>query len=492
MPASSNLYEINTRVWLRGFDTPQGRATLADIDPTFWDGLAQKGFDFVWLMGVWKTCPATVEKYCFEEGLVREYAKALPDWQREDVIGSPYAVDVYDVDPLVGTRQDLMKVRSDLNRRGIGLILDFVPNHFSADTSLLESHPEIFLEAGAGELGASPQTFYRPDGLKGRVFAHGRDPNFPAWQDTVQVNWFSEAARRFMTTTLMGLTAFCDGVRCDMAILPLNDIFQRTWGPVLSRAGYERPGDEFWKTVIGGVKTSCGNFIFIAEAYWDMEWQLQQLGFDYTYDKRLRDRLLANDANALREHLLADTDYQRKSVRFLENHDEERAAAAFGSGRSMAAALVAGTIQGMHLYHHGQLEGKKVRLPIQLARAPAEPMDKHVAAFYDRLFAIIREEVFRRGEWRLLDTGPAWEGDFSYPNILSWLWRHGKERRMVVVNLSDKTSTCRVRMDVKGYTDQFILEDILNDRSYLRSSGEAASRGVYVELGAYHGHVFRY
>jgi hypothetical protein len=383
-----------------------------------------------------------------------------------------------------------MKVRSDLNRRGIGLILDFVPNHFSADTSLLESHPEIFLEAGAGELGANPRTFYRPGGLEGRVFAHGRDPNFPAWQDTVQFNWFSDAVRCFMTTILLALTALCDGVRCDMAILPLNEVFQRTWGPILFRAGYGRPGEESWRAVIREVKTFRPDFLFIAETYWDLEWHLQQQGFDYTYDKRLRDRLLANDEKAHREHLLAVTDYKRKSVRFLENHDEERAATAFGRERSMASVLVARTIQGMHLYYHGQFEGKKIRLPIQLAR---EPADQGVAAFYDRLLAIVREEVFQDGEWRLLEAGPAWEGDSNYANILGWLWRHGEERRrMVLVNLSDRASTCRVQMDLKGYPDEFTLEDILNDRSYLRSSREAAGPGLYVELGAYQGHIFLY
>ena len=74
----------------------------------------------------------------------------------------------------------------------------------------------------------------------------------------------------------------------------------------------------------------------MAEVYWDLEWTLQQQGFDYTYDKRLYDRLREGHARPVREHLYAGLDYQVKLARFLENHDdpapEQRRGGLFAGG----------------------------------------------------------------------------------------------------------------------------------------------------------------
>ena len=77
------------------------------------------------------------------------------------------------------------------------------------------------------------------------------------------------------------------------------------------------------------VREKNPGFLFMAEVYWDLEWTLQQQGFDYTYDKRLYDRLREGHAEPIREHFYAEPDYQVKLARFLENHDEPRAAATF-------------------------------------------------------------------------------------------------------------------------------------------------------------------
>ena len=41
----------------------------------------------------------------------------------------------------------------------------------------------------------------------------------------------------------------------------------------------------------------------MAEVYWDLEWTMQQQGFDYAYDKRLYDRLREGHPQAVRGHL---------------------------------------------------------------------------------------------------------------------------------------------------------------------------------------------
>src|SRR5437773_7011862 len=108
----------------------------------------------------------------------------------------------------------------------------------------------------------------------------------------------------------------------------------------------------------------------MAAVYWDLEWVLQQQGFADTYDKRLYDRLHQRDARGVAGHLQADLDFQRKSVRFLENHDEPRAAEAFPPGVHEAAAVLTHLAPGLHFFHEGELEGRRRKASLHLARRP--------------------------------------------------------------------------------------------------------------------------
>ena len=234
----------------------------------------------------------------------------------------------------------------------------------------------------------------------GTVFALGRDPFFPAWPDVLQLNAFHPGLRQAVIETLSEIAGQCDGVRCDMAMLLLNPIFERTWG---TRAG-PRPADDYWASVIPAIKERHPGFKFIAEAYWDLEWELQQQGFDHCYDKKLYDRMEHGDAENVRLHLLADRAYQDGMVRFIENHDEPRAAAAFPPGKARAAAVAVLTLPGARLLHEGQLEGRKVRLPVFLGRRPEERRDDNLHSFYVRLLGVVARDAFHDGEWRLCDA----------------------------------------------------------------------------------------
>jgi glycosidase len=486
-----SLYEINTRVWLRSFDTAEKRAQLKDVPSEYWDKLAEKGIDYIWLMGIWNTSKEAIKLYNFEEGLVSAYRKALKDWKEEDVIGSPYSILNYEVNPDLGDINQLLQIKTELNKRGIGLILDFIPNHFSALTPLIKSNPELFLTADPDHLQNDPYTFFKNEET-GRIFAHGRDPFFPAWQDTVQVNYFNIQATEFMIKILVNLTKICDGVRCDMAMLALNNVFKNTWAGILERLGFHKPKQEFWKVAIEIAKNVNRDFIFIGEAYWDLGWELQQLGFDFTYDKRLLERLTERDASEITAHLHADLNYQEKLVRFIENHDEERAITALGKEKSMAAAVVISTLLGMRFYHDGQFEGKSIRLPVQLGREPNEKPRQCMINFYDKLLKITNEDIFKEGEWYILDVYPGWSDDNTYNNIMAWLWKFRNEKRLVVVNYSDKTAFCRVKLDVRGYPESFQICDLLNDKVYQRYAEEVFHHGLFVELQKYKSHIFSY
>ena len=313
-----------------------------------------QGFDAVWFMGVWERSPAGIGISMRNEGLLQDFRRALPDFAAEDNVGSPYCVRRYVVDEHFGGPKGLATARRQLDQRGLRLILDFVPNHVAPDNPWASDHPEYFIQGSAEDARSDPGSFIE---FGGKVFACGRDPYFPAWPDVLQLNAFQPALRQAAIETISEIAEQCDGIRCDMAMLMLNATFERTWG---GRAG-STPDNDYWTTVIPAIKGRHPEFRFIAEAYWDLEWELQQQGFDFCYDKKLYDRMEHGPAESVRQHLLADLSYQEGMVRFIENHDEPRAAATFPDGRSRAAAVAILTLPGARLLHEGQFEGWRVQ-----------------------------------------------------------------------------------------------------------------------------------
>jgi glycosidase len=361
------------------------------------------------------------------------------------------------------------------------LILDFVPNHVAPDHPWVASHPEYFVR-GTAQDGLGDQKGFLI--TNGKVFARGRDPNFPAWPDVLQLNAFDEGLRRAVIETLYSISEQADGVRCDMAMLPMTRIFERTWS---GRAGF-RPSTEYWHEVISAVKSHSPGFLFIGEAYWDLEWELQQQGFDFCYDKKLYDRLEHSNAETVRLHLCANPAYQEKLLRFIENHDEPRAAAAFPGAKQRAAAVTVGTLPGIRMFHEGEFEGRKVRPPVFLGRRPEEAADEDLRAFYARLLPAANREIFRSGKWELCErTG--WPDNNSYQHVVAWTWTHGDERAVIVVNLSDALSQAHVRVPgVEG--GMWSLNDPVNGVEYTRAGSEMNSPGLYVELGPWGFHFF--
>ena len=200
-------------------------------------------------------------------------------------------------------------------------MLDFVPNHTGLDHPWVETHPDYYITGTELDLARAPQNYtWVKRKAGGLLLAYGRDPYFPGWPDALQLNYGNPAMQEAMIGELQKIAGQCDGVRCDMAMLVLPDVFERTWG---QRAPL------FWPNATRRVREHVPGFRFMAEVYWDLEWTLQQQGFDYAYDKRLYDRLREGHARPVREHFHAGLDYQDKLARFLENHDEPRAAATF-------------------------------------------------------------------------------------------------------------------------------------------------------------------
>jgi hypothetical protein len=482
-PSAPVVYEVDTLPWMTDLRRSLGAsATLGDLPAEVWDDLAPPGTDAVWLMGVWERSPAGLAIAREDEALQRAFRTALPDLAPEDVAGSPYCVRRYVVDEHLGGPAGLAVARAELARRGLRLILDYVPNHVAPDHRAVTRNPEWFVGGTAQDLAEAPASWFD---IGGRVLAHGRDPFFPPWPDVVQLNAFRPEVRQATADMLGAILDQCDGVRNDMAMLLTNDVFRRTWG---ERAG-PAPEEEFWPAVIGRVRQRHPDAVLVAEAYWDMEWTLQQQGFDFCYDKRLYDRLAREDADAVRKHLGAGLDYQRRLVRFTENHDEPRAAAAFPGGRDRAAAVAVATLPGATLWHDGQLEGRRVQLPVFMSRRPDEPVDEDVRRFYRRLLGVAGE--VRHGDWTLLDCG-GWPDNPTHNDLLPWAWS-GDEvpHHLVVVNLSGHPSQGRVRLPwplLRAHP--WRLADLVDGRTYDRHGDELVDAGLYVDLPPWGVHLF--
>jgi hypothetical protein len=208
-----------------------------------------------------------------------------------------------------------------------------------------------------------------------------------------------------------------------------------------------------------------------------MEWDLQQQGFDYCYDKRLYDRLVHEDAESVRGHLQAGLDYQERLLRFIENHDEPRAAATFGPAQARAAAVAFSTLPGARLFHDGQLDGHRVHIPVFLARGPDEPPDAGLRAFYGRLLAAVADSGLRDGDWRLADV-TGWPDNDSHRRLVAWGW----PRELVVVNLSDAAAQARVRLPFDAAGRDWALTDRLSGARFDRAGDELAADGLYVAL----------
>jgi len=478
------IYEINTWVWLTELATKHGTSlNLANVPTIEWDAIAAYGFDAVWLMGVWERSPAGISIANQNDGLLEDFKRVLPDFRLEDNVGSPYCIKRYVVDQHLGGPTGLSVARKELAKRGIGLLLDFVPNHVAPDHPWVSTHPEYFIQGTPDDALNNPESYVSVGEI---VFARGRDPYFPAWPDVLQLNAFQPRLRQAVAETLDYIASQCDGVRCDMAMLLTNAVFERTWG---DRGGL-KPASEFWTDVIPTLKKAHPNFLFIAETYWDLEWELQQQGFDFCYDKRLYDRLEKDTPESVRLHLCADAAYQDKLLRFLENHDEPRAAAAFFPAKERAAAVVTSTLPGARLFHEGQFDGRKARLPVFLGRRPNEIVDTEMQEFYGRLLTAIQSPGLRVGRWSLCErTG--WPDNWSYLNVVAWLWKNDEVQNLVIVNLSDQPAQATVHVnwdELEGKT--WTLTDMLSGISYERSGDELLSPGLYVELQPWEYYIF--
>lgn len=387
------LYELNIRTWRAEQGQALGRpATLDDVSNDLLDHLVEDGFTWLYLIGVWRTGPL-VRAIAHADQNLRHYLQAvLPGFTDEDICGSPFAPQSYEVCPLLGGDEALARLRERARAAGLSLMLDFVPNHVGLDHAWTSEHPDWFIRGDERLLATHPDGWGR---VGDHIYAHGRDPFFAPWRDTVQLDYSNPAVQTAMIEVASSIAARCDGLRCDVAMLLLPDVFESTW---------QRRMQPFWRACLDRVRALHPGTLFMAEVYWNREWELQQAGFDFTFDKLLYDRLLSGDAESIRAHLRADLTYQNHCLRFLENHEEQRAASRFSHvDHHRGALLLTGMVPGMLLCHHGQEDGRRLHSSVHTCRRPPEDGSVPHRHAYQELMRLLSEPARHDGTWQLLE-----------------------------------------------------------------------------------------
>ncbi len=150
------------------------------------------------------------------------------------------------------------------------------------------------------------------------------------------------------------------------------------------------------------------------------------------------------------------------------------------------------TLTGAKLFHEGQLEGRKIRLPVQLGRRHLEKPDMELKDFYTTLFKAINNTAFRDGDWHICEIS-GWPDNNSYTNLISWCWREGDHRWLIVVNLSNIDVQGRVHIpwnDISG--QEWLLKDIFSKEEYKRNGKEIHDKGLFVNLKEWGFHLFKF
>jgi len=480
------VYEINTRCWLSSLSETAGRElTLAEVPEAQFEFWRDLGFTHIWLMGVWSTGPRG-----------RAHSLQLPELRQgdsacveDDIGGSPYAVAAYEVSPALGGNGALEHFRRRLNVFGLKLLLDFIPNHLGRDHSWVAQRPGLFVQSRIRQ----PDTFSRKT-REGRLWlAYGKDPYMGAWVDTVQLDYRNPATRQAMTEQLQAVAGLCDGVRCDMAMLVLNDVFAKTWKEHPS--AFPPPRSEFWSGAIQAVRARFPDFLFAAEVYWNMETRLLELGFNFSYDKRLYDYLVGKDAAAVQRHLAAASEqFIRGGVHFVENHDEPRVASLLTLAEHRAAALVILGLPGMCLLHEGQLTGARHRLSVHLRRRRLEPEQAEIAGFYSQALKVLRQTAIGQGNATILRPREAWPGNPTAQNFVVVQWQSRQDRfELVVVNLAPHPSQCYIDLDGTNIGEHdWQMKNLLGPELFVRNSGDLRESGLFLDVPANAAQLFQF
>jgi len=545
-----------TFVWLDQLSRQYGRPMerLDQIPDEELDRLARWGFTGLWLIGLWERSRAsrTIKQLCGNpEALASAYS--LLDYRVSDELGGEAALD---------------NLRQRAWQRGIRLAGDMVPNHMGIDSPWLVDHPDWFIQLdhppypaysfGGMNLSADDRVgiyledhyYDRSDAAvvfrleehgsgRTRYVYHGNDGTSMPWNDTAQLNYLLPEVREAVIRTILDVARRFPIIRFDAAMTLTKRHYQRLWFPEpgsggdiptradkgMSREEFNRHmPEEFWREVVDRVAAEAPDTLLLAEAFWLMEgYFVRSLGMHRVYNSAFMN-MLKNEENqkfryTIKNVLEFNPEILKRFVNFMNNPDEDTAVAQFGRGdKNTGVAVLMGTLPGLPMFGHGQVEGYAEKYGMEYKRAYwDEQPDDDLIWRHERFISPLlhRRHLFAEvQDFFLYDFftphGGVNEDVFAYSN------RSGDQRGLVLYHNKYASTEGWIRMSVAysvprgddgerelrqrslgealglpNEPDCFVIfRDHVQDLEYIRKCRDIHEQGLFVSLGAYQYQVF--
>ena len=545
---STVLIAKSTYVWLDQLSKRYHRHIhrLDHIPDEELSALASRGFNALWLIGVWErsTASQTIKRLC----------------GNADAVASAYSLYDYSIATDLGGEEAYRNLRDRASAKGIRLASDMVPNHMGIDSSWVINHPEWFLsrhdspypayrfdgpdlsndhrveikiEDHYYEQSDAAVVFRRRDKWTGdtQYVYHGNDGTSFPWNDTAQLNYLSAQVREQVIQTILQVARSFPIIRFDAAMTLAKRHIQRLWfpapgagGAIPSRAESSMTTaefdaaipQEFWREVVDRVAAEVPGTLLLAEAFWLMEgYFVRTLGMHRVYNSAfmvmLRDEDNANYRSVLKNTLEFDPGIMKRYVNFMSNPDERTASDQFGNGdKFFGVASMMATLPGLPMFGHGQVEGFTEKYGMEYYRPRFDEVpDQLLVERHQREIAPLlhRRKLFAESDHFLLydywrPDGGVDENVFAYSN------RNGDQRALVLfnnsysstrgtihhsTNFADKaTGSMRQRelrdgLGLPTNGDIFLgFRNVSNGLEYIRRASDVAHQGFSIDLRGYH------
>ncbi len=544
------LIAKNSYVWLEQLSRKHQRwiKTLDQIPDEELDILRDRGFNGLWLIGLWE-----------RSGASQRIKQRMGD---QDAVASAYSLYSYDIAQDLGGWAALENLRMRAWQRGIRLSADMVPNHMGIDAQWVMEHPDWFLSLpyppypsytfNSENLADDPRVeviledhyynhtdasvvFKRADRYTGdtRYIYHGNDGTSFPWNDTAQLDYSKAEVREAVIQTILHVARNFPIIRFDAAMTLAKKHIQRLWFPEpgsggaipsrsehgMTRAEFdEKIPNEFWREVVDRVAAEVPDTLLLAEAFWLLEgYFVRTLGMHRVYNSAfmhmMRDEDNAKYRMAIKNTLEFDPQILKRYVNFMNNPDEKTAIEQFGNGdKYFGVATVLSTLPGLPMYGHGQVEGLREKYGMEFRKPKWDEIpDAGLIAGHEwKIFPILhRRYLFADVENFLLydfyhAEGGVDENVFAYSNV------YNDERSIVIYHnrfadtrgwikisaayldknmgdLRQKSLAEGLGLPFEGYV---IFKDYVTHLEYIRSCEELWQKGLYLDLHAYEHHVF--